>query len=1126
MDDVRGKIYDVFISYAHKDVQDPATGADDPVKKALVEKIKSAIEEALREGGSKHPFAFLDSEALQWGMEWNARICECIGRSRVFVYLLSPNYLLSDYCQRERLWWAQTELSRGRLHRGTRPVYYIRLPETTDPVAGQYIEELTVCQTDDRPFFQSLDQVREDIVEDRLARIKEGIKILAPSGETAEESPNTIFPRVSKYFVGRLKELADLHQLCWEVGKIPVVSGPAGIGKSELAVAYTYAYAEHFPQGRFLIPTQGVTDWTTALDKMVAEIKLCLNGRSLEAWGLPEDFEKRPPEERRRTAWNWLCRRAEKGQLLLLLDNLEELSLLSESTLLELSSRQGIPENLKIIATTRLNAVPPSSRSALKIFDTGPLKESDALELFCQIGDNLFPFARWPMENGRPVFDGTPSELPEELKNAEKEYAALKKIIGLLGGHAWSLEIVAGFMALNYPRCGFQEKWESLSRNPLEELRGRTLRNGEGIQYPELLLGPTFDRLRKYDEIDENFGENLLHLAVVASSFPPDQVPDEALAGIWRQEFGEKTLTWDDGMQRGASTQLALELLRKYRIVNGDGPLLKMHRLTRGVLQARLTEKERLAIVKTMLKYLYAFLDNTPNAASVQLQPWLGWALECIERFASTRNEKAFLWTVRWLSSRSMESNLYDGLEVLLKQALERSRELTEDELIASFWGELAAFHADHNRFPEAESERFEVLKIYRNLAGNDPDKYNSEVASALTCLASLHMGLNRFKDAESEYAEALKIRRGSAEQSPEKYNSSVAVALCNLACLHKEIGRLTDAEAEYVEALKIVRDSEKNSVDCNNSGAILDNLAGIHRDLGRFAEAEAEYSAALRIVRGLAETAPEQYNSDVAAVLSNLAVLHEKLERFEEAESEYAEALKILRKLAEQAPEKFKPDVALLLNNLALLYDELERFEEAETEHFEALGIFQKLAEKVPDKFDGRVAMTLYYIAYFTCCKMKRSGAIFLSKLKNIIQLKRERGIVPFRIKLNKAGMNQLKEFGLALRAEFKKSETQCLEALKVMRGLVKKAPGKYEPHLAEILNVLAILHGKSLWIRLSYFVCDSLMRKADKAAYADLAVINVKAARAEYAEALEIAHRYPDNPICREILRFWGKK
>ena len=1017
MEDASEKIYDVFISYAHADVKDPVTGAVDPDKKALIEKIKLAIEEALREEHSDHPFAFLDSEALQWGMEWNARICACIGNCRVFVYLLSPNYLRSDYCQRERLWWAQREMARGRLHKATKPVYYINLAETGDPVVDQYIRELLVCQADDQPFFQSLEQVREDIVEDRLCRIKEGIKGHIRSVKAAEKSLCTIFPPVSKYFVGRLKELADLNQRCCETGKIPVISGPAGVGKSELAVAYAYAYAENFPQGRFLIPMQGVTDWTTALDKMVGEIKICLHGRSLEAWGLPENFEKQPPEERRRIAWDWLCRRTDEGALLLLLDNLEELALLSESALGELSFQRGIPEKLKIIATTRLNEHASSSRSVLRKFEVGALKENDALELFCQIGDNVFPFARCPMENGKLLIDKRAANPAADPELAENEYAALKKIIGLLGGHAWSLEIIAGFMALNYKRCSFQEKWKALNENPLEALRGRTLRNGNDVQYPELLLGSTLDQLRKYDELDENFGRNILRLAAVASFFPPEQVPEDALKGIWKQEFGEKMLSWDDGMQSASSGTFALELLKRYRVVNGDGPLLKMHRLTRGVLQSRFAEDEKPAIIEAMRKYLDAFLENTPQAASNQLMPWLGGVREWLESFKVLWDNEAFLCTVAALANQCAKNDIFEGMEILLKRLLRRGRETGSGNLTAKTLNTLANFHADLNRLDEAEAEYAEALKIRRQLAAKDPEKYNRHVAITLNNLANLHNDLNRLDEAEAEHAEALKIRRQLAAKDPEKYDPDVAMSLYNLANLHSDRNRLDEAEAEHVEALKIRRQLAKKAPEkySPDVSASLCCLAILHSTLNRLDEAEAEHAEALEIDRQLAKKVPEKYETYVAISLATLANFHGDLDRMNEAEAEYVEALKIERQLAQKAPERYDSIVAATLNGLANLHKRLGRSDEAETEYAEALAICRKLVKKAPEKYGSSVA----------------------TALNNLANLHSD--------------LDRLDE-----------AEAEYGEALKIRRQLAEKAPEKYDPDVATALNNLANLHEK----------------------------------------------------------------
>ncbi len=214
----------------------------------------------------------------------------------MFVYLLSPNYLRSEYCRRERLIWAQQEIGRGRLNQTTRPVYYINLEKTDDPVRVREMDEHKIGQINSQPFFDSVEQVKEAIVSNRIEQIRkiaESIKEQITESRQSEESVCTIRPGFNRFFVGRLKELAELNALICEKRKIPVVSGGPGVGKTELAVAYAYAYAEKFPQGRFLIPMRGIANWTDALDKMVAQIKVCMHGETLEDWGFPEDFDKR-----------------------------------------------------------------------------------------------------------------------------------------------------------------------------------------------------------------------------------------------------------------------------------------------------------------------------------------------------------------------------------------------------------------------------------------------------------------------------------------------------------------------------------------------------------------------------------------------------------------------------------------------------------------------------------------------------------------------------------------------------------------------------------------------------------------------------------------------------------------
>ena len=848
---------------------------------------------------SAHPFVFLDSEALRMGMEWESTIRESIRDCRVFIYLLSPNYLKSDYCQRERLWWARKEIKKGRLNKGTRPLYYIHLNSDSDPRSDQYRRECRLVQADDtKPFFESLDQIRLDIVKDRIQSVANDICAQIDMIKDVEASFCSVRPKISKYFVGRLEDLMTLNAKINECGNIPVISAGPGVGKTELAVAYAYAYAEKFPQGRFLIPMEGITNWADAMRKMVEWCGAYANTPP-EKLGLPENFNKLPPEQKREAAYRMIAARAEKDELLLLLDNLEDLSLISDSGLDGLTGGDDLPDKLHIIATTRLNEESHSSLAVKTQIEIGNLKEDDAFELLCKMGDNIFPFAKYPMAEGKLLLDYVEEDgrlSAEKQAGIEQEYAAVKELIYILQGHAWSLEIVAGRLVENYLRfgkCSTQAELDKIKGNPLENLTGKTYR---GLATdPESLLQPTLDLILKQDELieGEELGRKMMRLAEMASFFPAEQVPEYALRGIWEQLFGNREISWEQNGVRltGESIDYALTQLKKYRIVNGEDEMLKMHRLTRQILHKRMPGERKMETVRSMQKYLGDFRETDPNPASQRLLPWCGWAEECLNMLAVLREDVSFLRTLLALAVDCMDVNLYaEAKRILTCEAVQRSSEQGLKVRQLYFMG---CWHYDLNFFPEAEKLYQNSLDLSRKLAEEKPEKYLDCISKNLNGLANLHRNLNRNGEAEKEFEESLDIRRKLAEEKPEKYLSAVA-------------GSLND-------------------------------LANLHSDLNRNDEAEKEYAESLGTYRKLAEKTPERYLPDVALALNNLADLHCDLDRNDEAEKELKESLDIRRKLAEKTPEKHLPAVADSLNNLAILHRDLNRNDEAEKEEAEA---------------------------------------------------------------------------------------------------------------------------------------------------------------------------------------------
>lgn len=954
------KKYDVFLSYAHADAQTEE-------QKTLVAAIKEAIEKVLQSVNGKESFVFLDSEALGWGEEWSAKIRQCIDMAQIFVYLLSPNYLRSSYCQREKLWWARHEIRQGRLNKTIRPIYYVRLPEIGDDDTIEAVKEQMICQTDGqpflknpdadgKPFFNSLDEIRMENIKERLNQLN---KIKGDIEKIAKQTNGCgkicTIGKFNEYFAGRLRDLAKLNELCQENGTIPVISGYAGIGKSELAITYSHAYAEDFPQGRFLIPMQGVAGWDAALSRLVEQLKV----RDIDPVqvGLPEGLDKLEAADKGKTVWKWLRERAKAGQLLLLLDNLEKMELL-DSVPDRWSYQDDRELPIRIMVTTRLEKIPASGRSRWELFPVEKLDHKDALELFCLIGGNVFPFANWPFStDGKLLLDEhlPPGQRPpqEKVEEIEKEFDALNQIIDLLQGHPWSLEIVAGFMAKN-TGYSFREKLKDLQKNPA--VWGKVTKNGVAeLRNPEILLQPTFEQILKFNEISPKLGTNIHWLATAASFFPPEQVPLYALEGIWEQEFGDKRILWSDGERCDHTCHLALTSLREQRILSGDGPILKMHRITQGILRKQSEQKEWTPVIfEAMRKYLDTFLDETPDPTAEQLLPWCDWAKA---RMSSSSVDESVIDTINKIAWLCTANGLYQSIESLLVISLVHARKIKYLRGVSCCLRVLGNIHEIQKWWNnQAEWEYRHALKLLISTEEKSQN-INSDLANIYNSLAILHSNQGRIDEAESEYTQALKYCKMLPDS--DKYGSTIATTLNNLAILHSNQGRADEAESEYTQVLKYYKSLSYSDKYRSAIAATLNNLAILYSDQKRFVEAESTLKESLKITEGLIIINFKKYITEFADRCYNLATLYKDQNRMDEAVIEYENALERYHSLEKDTPWKANgiertldqlSSVADELNELACKFKCQKQYAKAENILNQVMKIRQRIFNEMPD--------------------------------------------------------------------------------------------------------------------------------------------------------------------------------
>ena len=245
-------------------------------------------------------------------------------------------------------------------------------------------------------------------------------------------------------------------------------------------------------------------------------------------------------------------------------------------------------------------------------------------------------------------------------------------------------------------------------------------------------------------------------------------------------------------------------------------------------------------------------------------------------------NSKEFLVKAQATALEYSNPNMIKDTKYYFKHSLKSY--CSFDNLFA-----YAYFLQSNNQFSDSQSAYSRILTKFKN------DLSIDNRALILNNLACLHEDCYKNTEAESEYTEALKIYRVLAEESTELYQSAMARILYHLAHLHEETDKNTEAESEYTEALKIYRVLAEKNLERNlfDIALILDDLASIHKKIDKNTEAESEYTEALSIWRNLAKNNPTAM-SYVATTLNNLAEMHQKLGKHQLAKVESDESIKI----------------------------------------------------------------------------------------------------------------------------------------------------------------------------------------------------------------------------------------
>jgi hypothetical protein len=119
--------YDLFISYCRRDNQ-----------RGQVAMLAEQIMIAFGAFAGRPLQVFLDVRDIDGMDDWRQKIQRGLRESHLFLAVLSPDYLASPYCKWEWEDYIRYEAMRQCLGEGVAPVYFVALPDATNPLSADF----------------------------------------------------------------------------------------------------------------------------------------------------------------------------------------------------------------------------------------------------------------------------------------------------------------------------------------------------------------------------------------------------------------------------------------------------------------------------------------------------------------------------------------------------------------------------------------------------------------------------------------------------------------------------------------------------------------------------------------------------------------------------------------------------------------------------------------------------------------------------------------------------------------------------------------------------------------------------------------------------------------------------
>ena len=360
----------------------------------------------------------------------------------------------------------------------------------------------------------------------------------------------------------------------------------------------------------------------------------------------------------------------------------------------------------------------------------------------------------------------------------------------------------------------------------------------------------------------------------------------------------------------------------------------------------------------------------------------------------------------------------------------------------------------------ELRETRVGLLTKIVHLARTQPhtDKEIAQLPTALNNLSVSLSALGRGDEALAANNEAVELFRELAANNPDAFNPDLARSLSNLSNLLSDHGQHDEALSPIHEAVELFREALAKKPDAfrPDLARALNNLSNRLSQHGRHDEALSAITKAVSIHRALATAHPDAFQSELANDLNNLSYRLSQHGRHDEALSAITEAVNIRRALAAKHPDAFQPDLAQSLNNLSSRLSDRGRHKEALVPILEAVGLFRKLAIAHPVPFKPDLANALNNLSNRLADLGKHDEA--LSAITEAVSIRRALAAAhPDALKPDLAAALINLSTRLSDHGERQEALSAINEAVQIYRALAAAHPDVFQPDLAKSLNNLS---------------------------------------------------------------------